>query len=204
MSRIPVAAPGAALSFVFFFFALTLTAFTDDAPTSPSMEPAGATAAATDTVIPLGALGGTTGEASDMEGGRIVGHAEAGEGQFHAFLWENGVMRDLGALPAILPTSRATAINTAVQVVGYGFAELPNGNSAEHGFLWQNGTMLDLGTLGGPDSRRSTSTRRGSSSASRRMPRATCGRCAGSTASSRGSARLAARPAAGSASTTRV
>ena len=134
-------------------FALTLTACTDDAPTSPDMEPAGATALATYNVVPLGALGGTGGEASDMEGGRIVGHAETEEGQFHAFLWENGVMRDLGALPSILPTSRAMALNTTVQVVGFSFVELPNGNSAEHGFLWQNGTMLDLGTLGGPDSR---------------------------------------------------
>ena len=103
------------------------------------MEPAAVAAAATYNVVPLGALGGTGGEASDMEGGRIVGHAETADGEFHAFLWENGVMQDLGALPnSVLPTSRAMDLNAAIQVVGFSLTELADGSSAEHGFLWQN------------------------------------------------------------------
>jgi len=129
-------------------FALTLTACSDDAPTSPGMAPAGATAAATYNVIPLGALGGTGGEASDMEGGRIVGHAETGEGEFHAFLWENGVMRDLGALPQPQPelygASRAAAINDLGAVVGVSSTGGP-----DHAVLWQAASITDLGALPG-------------------------------------------------------
>ncbi len=118
------------------------------------MEPVGTSAAAAYDVIQLGALGGTGGEASDMEGGRIVGHAENGDGDFLAFLWQNGSMQSLGALPnSVLPSSRAMDLNAAVQVVGFSLTDLPGGGSAEHAFLWQNGTMLDLGTLGGETSR---------------------------------------------------
>jgi hypothetical protein len=46
------------------------------------MEPAAATPASIYNVVQLGALGGTGGEASDIEGGRIVGgcHPERSEG----------------------------------------------------------------------------------------------------------------------------
>jgi probable HAF family extracellular repeat protein len=127
-----------------------------DSSTAPSMEPTAVGPAAIYTAVHLGALGGTTGEASDMVDGRVVGEAETEDGRFHAFLWEHGAMQDLGALPnSVLTASRATAINSAGQVVGYSQTDhgVPGGGSAEHGFLWQNGTMLDLGTLGGRDSR---------------------------------------------------
>jgi probable HAF family extracellular repeat protein len=151
MSHASTAAPRAAFCFA---FALVSAGCANDAPTSPGMEPAAATPAAIYNVVQLGALGGTGGEASDMKGGRIVGYAETSDGRFLAFLWENGSMRSLGALPnSVLPFSRATALNTAVQVVGFSQTDLPDGGSAEHGFLWQNGTMLDLGTLGGRSSR---------------------------------------------------
>jgi probable HAF family extracellular repeat protein len=128
---------------------------TSEAPTAPTLEPVDATATITYNVVRLGALGGTTGEASDMVDGRIVGDAERADGRFHAFLWEGGVMQDLGALPnPILTSSRAMAINSAKQVVGFSLADgVAGGGSAEHAFLWQNNTMLDLGTLGGSSSR---------------------------------------------------
>lgn len=66
----------------------------------------------------------------------------------HAFLWQNGMMSDLGTL---LPQcgvgsgcgfSQAFAINAAGQVVGHSFLN-PTGRA----FLWQNGEMTDLGML---------------------------------------------------------
>lgn len=61
----------------------------------------------------------------------------------HAFLWQNGVMTDLGTLGGA--SSRAYAINDGGQVTGW--AESDEG--AAHAFLWSAGAMRDLGTLGG-------------------------------------------------------
>jgi probable HAF family extracellular repeat protein len=75
-----------------------------------------------------------------------------GDLENHAFLWSNGVMRDLGNFGPIPAPGRvysiATGINDAGQVVGW--ANGPDDES--HGFLWANGTMQDLGTLGGEQS----------------------------------------------------
>jgi probable HAF family extracellular repeat protein len=84
---------------------------------------------------------------------QVVGMSGAtsatGQLENHAFLWSNGVMRDLGNFgPIPAPgrvSSTATAINDAGKVVGW--ANRPDGES--HAFLWFNGNMQDLGTLGG-------------------------------------------------------
>ena len=60
----------------------------------------------------------------------------------HAFLWQAGVMQDLGTLQG--GASAAVAINKGGDVAG---------SSDGHAFLWTRGTMIDLGTLGGPNSR---------------------------------------------------
>ena len=115
-------------------------------------------AAGTDAVAPsytiqdLGTLG--TGRVSDGHGVNTLGHV-AGESRtsptalFHAFLWVDGALTDLGTLGGI--QSRAAAINGSDQIVGSAdifnpFVEIT------HAFLWQDGAMQDLGTLGGTDS----------------------------------------------------
>ena len=104
----------------------------------------------------LGTLGGLSGFAAGVnELGQVVGGANANSTivppfvvpSFFAFLWENDVMTNLGALGGI--ESIAYAINDRSQVAGeFTFVD-PNGNGISHAFLWENGEMRDLGVLSG-------------------------------------------------------
>jgi len=63
----------------------------------------------------------------------------------HAFLWQDGVMTDLGFLPG-RPTSFADGINNQGQVIGV--SQDANGDDfSSVPFLWQNGVITDLNTL---------------------------------------------------------
>ena len=75
--------------------------------------------------------------------GQVVGYYTPAYSQYHAFLWQNRVMQDLGTLGGT--NSYAYGINDTGQVVGYS-ATTGGYNRA---FLWQSGVMEDLGTLGG-------------------------------------------------------
>jgi probable HAF family extracellular repeat protein len=79
--------------------------------------------------------------------GQTVGTSTTKAGKFHAFIYQAGTMKDLGALSG--GTSEANAINDAGVVVGY--STLLSG--AERAVRWQNGTKKNLGTLGGKNSR---------------------------------------------------
>src|SRR6266566_2946406 len=84
---------------------------------------------------------GTAGEINNR--GQVVGQSDLpGDTTHHAFLWQNGVMTDLGTLPGI-PGSLANGINNKGQVVG--FSDDFSGNTVA--LLWQNGVMTDLNTL---------------------------------------------------------
>jgi probable HAF family extracellular repeat protein len=66
----------------------------------------------------------------------------------HAFLWQSGVMHDLG-VPAALgdDNSEASSLNDNGQIVGdsgVGFIET---YAPDHALLWQNGAWSDLNTL---------------------------------------------------------
>ncbi len=72
----------------------------------------------------------------------------------HVFLWQNGVLKDLGSLPG-LNSSGASGINERGWVTGYSengtfdpILNFPTGR----GVLWKNGKIIDLGTLGGYES----------------------------------------------------
>ncbi len=93
------------------------------------------------TIVDLGTLGGWTATAHDInEAGQVVGAADTPSGYRHAYLWEDGVMTDLGTLGAILQ-SDARSINNLGQVVG----TASNTGGIARSFFWEDGEMEELG-----------------------------------------------------------
>lgn len=90
----------------------------------------------------LGTLGGASSVALGVnERGQVVGSADTSEGLRHAYLWENGVMSDLGTLPGHAQ-SEAWDINNLGEAVGI---SVPGGY---HAVLWRKGQIIALGSLG--------------------------------------------------------
>ncbi|HUN66663.1 MAG TPA: T9SS type A sorting domain-containing protein [Bacteroidota bacterium] len=76
--------------------------------------------------------------------GRVVGNSSlSGNIEGHAFLYDAGVMTDIGTLVGSTGVSVAAAINDSGIIVGYSDA-----GTGRHAFIYRNGNMSDLGTLG--------------------------------------------------------
>jgi probable HAF family extracellular repeat protein len=99
----------------------------------------------------LGTLGGYSSVAYAInDSGQIVGSANGATGSYHAFLYSNGTMSDLGALGgALYDYSEAYAINGSGQVVGRSDTGSSDTYRPYHPFLYSNGQMTDIGTFGG-------------------------------------------------------
>jgi probable HAF family extracellular repeat protein len=93
-------------------------------------------------VVDLGTFGGNGSDALGINNsGQVTGWANVGSGERHAFLWQDGILTDLG-VPTGYGYSYGFSINEIGQVIG---------ESDAHGFLWDavNG-MHDLNELTQP------------------------------------------------------
>ena len=94
-------------------------------------------------VTDLGTLGGRTYGVSLNDAGQATGSSTTLTGAFHAFLYTDGQMQDLGTLGG--DYSQGLHINNAGQITGS--AQISTG--VYHAFLYTGCHMKDLGTLGG-------------------------------------------------------
>ncbi|MGA8442961.1 MAG: hypothetical protein WB714_32405 [Candidatus Sulfotelmatobacter sp.] len=119
--------------------------------------------------IDLGTFGGGEGYGSQVNDfGQVVGYAQNGIAdsfdyfglgtQSRAFLWQYGVLKDLGTLGG--NDSQAIFVNDIGQIAGVsytsstvvtntGFYCIGTNVPRQDPFFWQNGKMLDIGNLGG-------------------------------------------------------
>lgn len=74
----------------------------------------------------------------------VTGSSLTASGQYHAFLWSNGRMRDLGTLGGA--SSYGYGINDRGEVVG----QSQTATGAWSAFLWRDGVMIDIGALASP------------------------------------------------------
>ena len=86
---------------------------------------------------------GVTHAVAINESGQILLRGSNSKGSSRGFLWERGVLRNIGTLGGRETNPRA--INDRGQIVGQSQTK----NGSYHAFLWENGKMRDLGTLGG-------------------------------------------------------
>lgn len=92
----------------------------------------------------LGTFGGAFGWATRINAsGQITGYASLSTGPYHAFLWTNGSMLDLGTLSYTgnLAYSQGLGLNDAGQTVGFAYKVL---GGPEHGFFHDGGKQLDI------------------------------------------------------------
>lgn len=103
------------------------------------------------TIVDLGTLGGPTSVAIGINDlGQVVGSADTPQWLRHAFIWEDGVMTDLGTLSQH-SQSEANDVNNLGQAVGIS----TNTGWGTTAVLWADGEIVNLGILSGTGSQES-------------------------------------------------
>lgn len=97
-------------------------------------------------VIDLGTLGGNAAFPVALnDRGQVVGQSTTADGRVHAFLWDNGVMRDLSE-PGDL-ASEAQAITNSGVIAGYVSEADAYGGVDPSVVVWRSGTKTELGAV---------------------------------------------------------
>jgi probable HAF family extracellular repeat protein len=93
-------------------------------------------------VTDLGTLGGISTEVYAInDAGVVVGRSLTAEFTQHGFVWRDGVMTDLGALPGGVSYSEALSVNESGVIAG-GALDAAGDYRA---VIWRNGRIIDLG-----------------------------------------------------------
>lgn len=95
-------------------------------------------------ITELGTLGGNSSFARAINNrGQVTGNANGVNGRLHAYLWENGVMQDLGFLQNGIEFSRGFSLNENGMVTG------ESDNDASKAFIFDpaTGVMTSLSSL---------------------------------------------------------
>jgi probable HAF family extracellular repeat protein len=109
-------------------------------------------------MIDIGTLTGPDGDfsgASDInDSGQVVGQSSNQDGNYVAFVWQDGTMQELPGLSEDNYNSYAKAINNNGVAVGASSStsNCPVDVACMHAVRWQDGQVQDLGTLGGNSS----------------------------------------------------
>jgi probable HAF family extracellular repeat protein len=80
------------------------------------------------------------------DAGQIIGAAAFPDNPYDAYVWQNGVVRDLGVLPEDC-ASEAFAMNSKGDVVGQSYSCNGPLDFNRRVFLWQDGSMFDVSSL---------------------------------------------------------
>lgn len=77
--------------------------------------------------------------------GQVVGHSTVGIGYYHACLWSNGSIQDLGTLGGLY--SYAFGIDDSGKILGASTISMQNND--QYPYFWQDGSSQIIETLGG-------------------------------------------------------